>query len=38
MGDISVWAEWFRARVQARVAQRDQRGFTAVEWLLIALG
>ena len=38
MGDISVWADWFRARVQARVAQRDERGFTAVEWLLIALG
>ena len=38
MGDISLWAAWFRTRVQAGVAQRDERGFTAVEWLLIALG
>ncbi len=34
MEAIQVWAAWLRAHV----ALRDQRGFTAVEWLLIALG
>ena len=34
MEEIHVWAAWLRARI----AFRDERGFTAVEWLLIALG
>ena len=34
MADMRVWATWLRARLELR----DERGFTAVEWLLIALG
>lgn len=34
MTDIQLLTTWLRGRL----AQRDERGFTAVEWLLIALG
>lgn len=30
----TVWAGWLRARLAAR----EEDGFTAIEWLLIALG
>jgi Flp pilus assembly pilin Flp len=36
MDDIRIWATWLRARMA--MARRDERGFTAVEWLFIALG
>ena len=35
MDEIRLWAVWLHAH---RAAARDQRGFTAVEWLLVALG
>lgn len=36
MEEIRLWTIWLQARV-AR-ARREERGFTAVEWLLVALG
>ena len=36
MEDIRILVIWLKARLVER--QRDERGFTAVEWLLIALG
>lgn len=38
MGEIHVWAEWLQVQLRARVARRDDGGFTAVEWLVVALG
>lgn len=38
MADIQTWTTWLQARMRARAGRRDQRGFTAVEWLFIALG
>ena len=35
MDDIRLWALWVQARW---TSARDDRGFTAVEWLLVALG
>lgn len=35
---LMVLTGWLRARLASRLAQRDDAGFTAVEWLLIALG
>ena len=34
MTELRMLVEWIRARID----QRDEGGFTAVEWLLIALG
>lgn len=34
MQNLDIWIGWLRARL----SQRDEDGFTAVEWLLIALG
>ena len=36
MEEIRILVIWFRARLAER--EHDERGFTAVEWLLIALG
>lgn len=36
MEEIRILAIWLKARLAER--ERDERGFTAVEWLLIALG
>jgi Flp pilus assembly pilin Flp len=36
MEEIRFWLDWFKTRIDAM--HDDQRGFTAVEWLLIALG
>lgn len=36
MDDIRFWAIWLQARLAQR--HRDERGFTAVEWLMVALG
>jgi Flp pilus assembly pilin Flp len=36
MEEIRILVIWLRARINER--QRDERGFTAVEWLLVALG
>lgn len=36
MDEIRILVIWFRARLFER--ERDERGFTALEWLLIALG
>lgn len=36
MEEIRILAIWWYARMVER--RRDERGFTAVEWLLIALG
>jgi hypothetical protein len=36
MEEIRFWLHWLKTRVEA--AHHDQEGFTAVEWLLIALG
>jgi Flp pilus assembly pilin Flp len=36
MEEIRILVIWMQARVSER--KRDERGFTAVEWLLIALG
>lgn len=36
MEEIRVLVIWLRARLAE--PERDERGFTAVEWLLIALG
>ena len=34
MQNLDIWIGWLRARL----SRRDEDGFTAVEWLLIALG
>ena len=34
MQEMSVLVTWLRARLD----QREDRGFTAVEWLIVALG
>jgi hypothetical protein len=36
MEEIRILVIWLRARLVEQ--KRDERGFTAVEWLLIALG
>ena len=36
MEEIRILVIWLRARLAER--ERDESGFTAVEWLLIALG
>jgi len=36
MDDIRFWITWFRTRMAQ--AHRDEGGFTAVEWLFVALG
>lgn len=36
MDDITFAVAWMKARLYGR--QRDEAGFTSVEWLLIALG
>jgi hypothetical protein len=36
MEEVRILVYWLQARLQAR--PRDERGFTAVEWLFIALG
>ena len=36
MDEIKLLVAWMRARVAAR--RQDERGFTAVEWLFVALG
>jgi hypothetical protein len=36
MEEIRILVTWLQARLSER--ERDVRGFTAVEWLLIALG
>lgn len=36
MEEIRVLVIWLQARLDVR--RRDERGFTSVEWLLIALG
>ena len=36
MEEIRILVIWLEARMSER--KRDERGFTAVEWLLIALG
>jgi Flp pilus assembly pilin Flp len=36
MDEIRFWIHWLKVRTDA--ARHDERGFTAVEWLLIALG
>ena len=38
MDDVQLWATWLRATLRARIASRDERGFTAVEWLFVVLG
>lgn len=35
MEDIRILVTWLQARLSRR---RDERGFTAVEWLFVALG
>ena len=34
MQNLDIWIGWLRTRL----SRRDEDGFTAVEWLLIALG
>jgi Flp pilus assembly pilin Flp len=36
MADITILLIWLQARLADK--RHDERGFTAVEWLLIALG
>jgi Tfp pilus assembly protein PilV len=38
MGELEMWTQWVKVWMQARHARRDQSGFTAVEWLVVALG
>ena len=46
MQDVRLWVMWLRANLHApdraasasRVRSRDERGFTAVEWLFVVLG
>jgi hypothetical protein len=35
---LTMVTAWLRARLTNRWAQRDENGFGAVEWLLLALG
>lgn len=34
MQSLEIWIGW----VRSQLARRDESGFTAVEWLMIALG
>jgi Tfp pilus assembly protein PilE len=34
MQNLDIWVAWLRPRI----ADRNERGFTAVEWLIVALG
>lgn len=36
MEEIRILVIWVQARLSGR--ERDERGFTAVEWLIVALG
>ena len=36
MEEIRILVTWLQARLSEH--ERDERGFTAVEWLLVALG
>lgn len=36
MEEIRLWSIWLSARLAK--ARRAERGFTAVEWLMVALG
>jgi len=36
MEEINFWIHWLHVRIHT--ARHDERGFTAVEWLVIALG
>ena len=36
MEEIRFWSHWLNVRIET--ARHDQRGFTAVEWLVVALG
>jgi hypothetical protein len=40
MEEISFWIHWLHVRIHTarHDARHDERGFTAVEWLVIALG
>lgn len=38
MGDLRDTWNLYTCWLRARVAGRDERGFTAVEWLVVALG
>jgi Flp pilus assembly pilin Flp len=39
MDEIRFWTLWLQAHWDsASRAERDERGFTAVEWLMVALG
>jgi Tfp pilus assembly protein PilE len=38
MMEVRTAITWLRARMIEKASQRDERGFTAIEWLLIALG
>jgi hypothetical protein len=39
MEEIRFWALWLQARWStARTRERDEGGFTAIEWLMVALG
>lgn len=36
MDELKIWTAWLQARVTA--SRRDEGGFTALEWLFVALG
>ena len=38
MQEIQLWVRWLRANLHHRTTARDERGFTAVEWLFVVLG
>lgn len=38
MDEVRILIGWVRARVDLQVNHRNESGFAAVEWLLIALG
>lgn len=38
MSEGQLWVSWLRATLHPRFAARDERGFTAVEWLFVVLG
>lgn len=38
MQDVQLWVSWLRANLRTGSAVRDERGFTAVEWLFVVLG
>lgn len=38
MDEIRILIGWVKARVDLRLERRNEAGFAAVEWLLIALG